>query len=70
MKNIVDRVLETYQLTRELDPERISQSRAKTVEYIDKLASAGQKDTRKLVTYALAYLKEMHEGPDRRFTGC
>jgi hypothetical protein len=23
-----------------------------------------------LAVYALAYLKELHEGPDPRFTGC
>ncbi len=70
MNYIVDRVLETYELTSELDPERIAQSREKMIGYIDKLASAGQKDINQLTAYALAYLKEMHEGPDRRFTGC
>jgi hypothetical protein len=68
--DIVDRVLETYELAGGLDPERIAHSREKVIGYIDKLASAGQRDAHQLAIYALAYLKELHEGPDRRFTGC
>jgi hypothetical protein len=70
MSEIVDRVLETYELTRELDAERLAQSREKTNRYIDKLTSAGQNDASQLAVYALAYLKELHEGRDPRFTGC
>jgi hypothetical protein len=70
MDEVVDRVLKTYGLNRELDPARVAQSREKTIQYIDKLASAGQNDTQQLAEYALAYLKELHEGPDFRFTGC
>jgi hypothetical protein len=32
--------------------------------------SAGQRDPYRLTEYAYAYLKELHEGPDPRFTGC
>mgnify|MGYP006326726795 FL=1 len=70
MKHIVDQVLQTYELTRGLDPERVARSRERMIGYIDTLASAGQRDTEQLTAYALAYLKELHEGPDRRFTGC
>jgi DUF971 family protein len=70
MDEIVDRALYTYGLTRELDATRIAQSREKIIRYIDKLGSAGQNDTHQLAIYALAYLKELHEGPDPRFTGC
>jgi hypothetical protein len=35
---------------------------------IDK--SAGQFDAQQLAMYGLAYLKELHEGSDPRFTGC
>jgi hypothetical protein len=70
MDEIVDRALHTYGLTRELDATRIAQSREKIIQYIDKLGSAGQNDTHQLAIYALAYLKELHEGPDPRFTGC
>ena len=70
MDEIIDRVLQSYELTRELDAERLAHAREKIGRYIDKLASAGQRDTSQLAVYALAYLKELHEGPDPRFTGC
>jgi hypothetical protein len=70
MDEIVDRALRTYGLTRKLDAARIAQSREKIIRYIDTLGSAGQNDTRQLAVYALAYLKQLHEGPDPRFTGC
>jgi hypothetical protein len=34
------------------------------------LAAAGQRDAGQLTVYGLAYLKELHEGRDPRFTGC
>jgi hypothetical protein len=58
MEEIVDHALQTYGLTRELDDARVAQSREKIIQYIDKLGSAVQN------------LKELHEGPDPRFTGC
>jgi hypothetical protein len=70
MDEIVDLALHTYGLTRELDVARVAQSREKIIRYINKLGAAGQNDTHQLAVYALAYLKELHEGPDPRFTGC
>jgi hypothetical protein len=70
MNEIADRVLGTYELIGELDAVRVSHSREKIIQYIDKLASAGHSDSDQLAAFALAYLKELHEGPDRRFTGC
>ena len=70
MNEIVDRVLETYEFTRGLDAARVAQSREKIIRYIDKLASAGHTDPYQLTMYAREYLKELHEGPDPRFTGC
>jgi hypothetical protein len=70
MNEVVDRVLDSYGLDRGLDPVRVAQSREKILRYIDTLASAGQNDAHQLAIYALAYLKELHEGPDSRFTGC
>jgi len=57
-------------LTRELDATRIAQSREKIIRYIDKARRCRTKHTHQLAIYALAYLKELHEGPDPRFTGC
>jgi hypothetical protein len=70
MNEVVDSVLNSYGLNRELDPALVAQSREKVSQYIVKLASAGQNDTDQLAVYALAYLKELHEGRDSRFTGC
>jgi hypothetical protein len=70
MKDVVDRILDTYQLMRPLDPDQVSDSRLKITRYIESLTSAGQNDAQRLAVYGLAYLKELHEGRDPRFTGC
>jgi hypothetical protein len=70
MNEIADRVLGTYELIGEFDAVRVAQSRERVIQYIEKLAAAGHNDTQELAEYALAYLKELHEGPDPRFTGC
>jgi hypothetical protein len=70
MNDMVERILNTYQLMRSLDPERVSDSRQKITRYIESLASAGQSDAQQLAVYGLVYLKELHEGRDPRFTGC
>ena len=70
MNDIVDRVLNAYELMGKLDASRLEESREKISAYIATLASAGQRDAEELTVCGLAYLKELHEGPDPRFTGC
>jgi hypothetical protein len=70
MNDLVDRILSIYQLMRPLDPDRVSDSRQRITRYIESLASAGQSDAQQLAVYGLAYLKELHEERDHRFTGC
>ena len=70
MREIVDQALGTYELTSKMDAAELAQSRDRITRYLDKLMSAGQADPRQLTEYARAYLKEMHEGRDPRFTGC
>ena len=70
VNDLVDRILSTYQLRRPLDAERVEDSRRKISGYLESLTNAGQRDTKKLAIYGLAYLKELHEGRDPRFTGC
>ena len=70
MKDVVDRILSTYQLMRPLNAERVADSRLKITRYIESLASAGKNDAQELAEYGLVYLKELHEGRDPRFTGC
>jgi hypothetical protein len=70
MNDIVERILNAYQLKRPLDVARVADSRRKISRYLESLASAGQRDATQLTIYGLAYLTELHEGPDPRFTGC
>jgi hypothetical protein len=70
MTDIVDRILSTYKRRRPLVADRVEASRPKIAGYIDSLTSAGQRDVRKLTIYGLAYLEELFEGRDPRFTGC
>jgi hypothetical protein len=70
VNDVVDRILKTYQLNRFLDPRRVADSRLKISAYLESLASAGQRDSRQLTIYGLAYLTELNEGRDPRFTGC
>jgi hypothetical protein len=70
VREIVEQALGGYELTSKMDATELAQSRERITRYLDKLISAGQADPHQLTEYARAYLKEMHEGPDPRFTGC
>jgi hypothetical protein len=70
MNDVVNRILEAYQSIRPLDAERTAESRQKILRYLESLHSAGQRDAMRLTKYGLAYLREMHEGRDPRYTGC
>jgi hypothetical protein len=70
MKDLVESILNTYQSMCPLDAEQAADSRQKISRYIETLASAGQRDAEQLTIYGLAYLTELHEGQDPRFTGC
>ena len=70
MNEIVDIVLKTYELMGKLDADRLTQSREKISAYLETLASTGQRDSQKLAVYGLAYLKQLHDGPDPRYSGC
>ena len=56
MNEVVDRILNSYELMRPLSGERVADSRQKVGRYLESLASAGQRDARQLVEYGLAYL--------------
>ncbi|MBV9561748.1 MAG: hypothetical protein JOY90_15060 [Bradyrhizobium sp.] len=70
MNEIVDQALKTYELTRVMDDGQLAVSRERISRYVGQLMSAGRSDPDQLTEFARAYLKEMHEGPDPRFTGC
>jgi len=70
VKEIIDQALGTYELAARMDAAEVALSRERMTQYIDTLISAGQNDPLQLTEYARAYLKEMHEGRDPRFSGC
>jgi hypothetical protein len=70
MSELVERVLNTYRLVHTLDDQTLADSRKRISQYIRDLSMAGHNDSHQLAVYGLAYLKELHEGPDPRFTGC
>jgi hypothetical protein len=70
MNDVVDRILNAYQLKRPLDAQQVADSRQRISRYIESLASGGQRDAGQLTIYGLAYLTELQEGRDPRFTGC
>ena len=70
MIDVVERILNAYQSMCPLDAEQAADSRQKISRYIESLASAGQRDAEQLAIYGLAYLTELHEGQDPRFSGC
>jgi hypothetical protein len=70
MDDVVEQVLQTYQLIGKIEPDRIETSREKITDYIEKLNAARRFNAHQLTMYGIAYLKKLHEGPDPRFTGC
>jgi hypothetical protein len=69
MNDVVELILNTYKSMRPLDAEQVADSRQKISRYIQSLSSAGQRDDEQLTIYFLAYLTELHEGQDPRYTG-
>ena len=70
MKDVVKSIMKTYHSMCPLDAEQGADLRKKITRYIETLATAGQRDAEQLTIYGLAYLTELHEGQDPRFTGC
>ena len=68
--DVVERILLNYQLMRKINSDQVEASREKIAAYIKTLNIARQFDAHQLTMYGLAYLKELHEGRDKRFSGC
>ncbi|HWX58094.1 hypothetical protein [Bradyrhizobium sp.] len=69
MREVIEQAFKSYELTEAMDAAQVALWRERVTRYIDSLMLAGQCDPHRLTEYARAYLKEMHEGPDPRFTG-
>jgi hypothetical protein len=70
MEDTVDRVIASYGNGPALEQLGREQIRMKIGQYLAKLSSAGHSDPEELARYGLAYLRNLHEGPDPRYTGC
>ena len=70
MNEIVEQAFQAYELAYEIDRVQLAQSREKVSQYVNKLVSGGQRDPRQLAEFVHAYLKELHEGRDPRYSGC
>jgi hypothetical protein len=70
MAEVIDRVMNSDEIKSILDNESREEIRVKTRNYIATLSSAGRKDIDQLTECGLAYLHQLHKGPDPRYTGC
>ncbi len=70
MEEVINRVMDTFGMMRSLNYEGLEESRASLTNYIEMLFSAGETDTHQLAVFGLAYLRELHDGPEPGFTGC
>jgi hypothetical protein len=68
--DVVDRVIVSYENLPTINPLEREEIRVKVGQYLQKLSSAGHRNVEELTFYGLAYLRNLHEGPDPRYTGC
>ncbi len=71
MDDVIDRIMNSAMA--EKLPQVSGQNeyiREKVKGYIEALSSAGRRDADQLTEYGLAYLRNLFEGPDARYTGC
>ena len=66
----VDRVMASYEKYPALERLGRHEIRVKVSQYLEKLSSAGHRDSEELTYYGLAYLRILRDGPDPRYTGC
>jgi len=70
MEEVIDRIMNSAEINLLPDSRSRVEIKAKIGSYIATLSSAGQRDPDRLTEYGLAYLRELHKGPDHRYTGC
>jgi hypothetical protein len=61
MDDVIDRVMMTFAMMRNVNDAQFEASRIKLANYIDELTSAGQHDKQRLAVQGLAYMRELHE---------
>jgi hypothetical protein len=67
---VVDRVIHTFGMMRNLDEAGLREARASVDNYISTLSSAGETDPKRLAVFGLAYLRNREDGTPREFSGC
>jgi hypothetical protein len=69
MEKIVERVMRSARTAPAADLTQ-SELRIKVGNYVSLLTSAGKRDPDELTDLGIAYLHDILDGPDPRYTGC
>lgn len=70
MDDVIDRIIHTFGMMRNLDEANLREARESVGNYIGTLSSAGETDPKRLAVYGLAYLRSRDEGTTHGFSGC
>ena len=70
MNEVIDRIIHTFGMMRNLDEANLLEARESVGAYIGTLSSAGETDPKRLAVFGLAYLRNRGDGSTPGFTGC
>ena len=70
MNEVIDRVIHTFGMMRNLSEDALHEARESLGSYIETHSSAGETDPQRLAVYGLAYLRNRQDGLSPKFTGC
>jgi len=70
LEEVLDRIIHTFGMMRNLDEEELKEARESLDTYIGTLSSAGETDPQRLTVCGLTYLRNRDEAPSAKFTGC
>ena len=70
MEDVVDRIVQTFGMMRNLDEAGLREARESVDNYISTLSSAGETDPKRLAVCGLAYLRNREDGPPSGVSGC
>ena len=70
MDEVIDRIIHTFGMMRNLDEAGLREARESVDNYIGTLFSAGETDPKRLAVYGLAYLRNREDGPPEGVSGC
>ncbi|CAN5332416.1 hypothetical protein BH10PSE10_BH10PSE10_04070 [soil metagenome] len=70
MDEVIDRIIHTFGMMRNLDEDGLREARESVDTYIETLSSAGETDPKRLAVFGLAYLRNREDGPPPGVSGC